>query len=150
MKPLIALVLLAASLALAPRAQARTCAFTIGSNDQMRFDTSVLKVAADCTDVVLTLRHAGTLPAKAMGHNWVLTRTADMQAVAMDGMRARLEDDYLAPGDKRVIAHTKVIGGGQTASVRFSTKALQKGGAYSFFCSFPGHFGLMRGTLSFG
>lgn len=150
MKKPIAFVLLAAGLFAAPHAFARSCAFTVSSNDQMRFDTAVMKVGADCTEVVLTLRHTGTLAAKAMGHNWVLTRTADMQAVAMDGMRARLEDDYLPPGDKRVIAHTKVIGGGQSASVRFSTKALQKGGAYSFFCSFPGHFGLMRGTLSFG
>ncbi len=150
MKSLVALVLLVAGLMAAPHALARSCAFSVGSNDQMRFDTSTMKVAADCTEVVVTLRHTGTLAAKVMGHNWVLTRTPDMQAVAMDGMRARFEDDYLAPGDKRVIAHTQLIGGGQVASVRFSTKGLQKGGAYSFFCSFPGHFGLMRGTLSFG
>ena len=68
----------------------------------------------------------------------------------MAGMRARFEDDYLPTGDARVIAHTKIIGGGQSTTVRFSTKSLQKGAAYSFFCSFPGHFGLMRGTLSFG
>lgn len=149
MKSALALFLLAAGLVAAPHAFARSCAFTVGSNDQMRFDTGALKVGGDCTEVVLTLRHTGALSARAMGHNWVLTRTADMQAVAMDGMRARFEDGYLPPGDKRVIAHTPLIGGGQSATVRFSTRLLQKGAAYSFFCSFPGHFGLMRGTLSF-
>ncbi|MDG2526838.1 azurin [Stenotrophomonas sp. HITSZ_GD] len=150
MKFPLALVLCLAGLGAASQASARSCAFTVNSNDQMRFDTAALKVAADCTEVVLTLRHTGTLAARAMGHNWVLTRSADMQAVAMAGMRARLEDDYVPPNDPRVIAHTKVIGGGQVATVRFSTRLLQKGGAYSFFCSFPGHFALMRGTLSFG
>lgn len=147
--PFTLLVLLMGA-GLAPDALARACAFTVNSNDQMRFDTATLKVAADCSEVVLTLRHTGTLSARAMGHNWVLTRDGDMQAVAMDGMRARFEDDYVRPGDPRVIAHTRVIGGGQSATVRFPTKLLRKGMAYRYFCSFPGHFGLMRGTLSFG
>jgi len=150
MKSSILLAVLAAGLLAAPSAFARSCAFTVNSNDQMRFDTAAMKVAADCSEVVLTLRHTGTFSAKAMGHNWVLTRSSDMQAVAMDGMRARFEDDFVQPNDKRVIAHTRVIGGGQVATVRFPTQRLQKGVPYSFFCSFPGHFGLMRGTLSFG
>lgn len=148
MKTLPILILLTATIA--PAASARTCTFTINSNDQMRFDTTAINVAPDCTEAVVTLHHTGTLSAKAMGHNWVLTRSADLQPVAMAGMRARFEDDYLPPGDPRVIAHTKLIGGGQTTSVRFSTRLLSKGQAYSFFCSFPGHFALMRGTLSFG
>ena len=32
--------------------------------------------------------------------------------VANAGMSAGLDKNYVAPGDKRVIAHTKVIGGG--------------------------------------
>jgi len=43
-----------------------------------------------------------------------------------------------------------VIGGGETARVRFSTKGLQKGGDYTFFCSFPGHFAMMKGSFVFG
>jgi len=150
MKFHFALLALAAGLCLAQPAFARSCAYTVTSNDQMRFDTAALKVAPDCSEVALTLRHAGSLSAKAMGHNWVLTRAGDMQGVAMDGMRARSEDGYLQPGDKRVIAHTALIGGGQSSTVRFPTRLLHKGAAYAFFCSFPGHFGLMRGTLSFG
>ena len=144
------LVLLVAGLLAAPLASARSCAFSVNGNDQMRFDTPAMKVAPDCTEVVVTLHHIGKLSARAMGHNWVLTRADDMQGVAMDGMRARFEDGYLQPGDKRVIAHTALIGGGQSSTIRFPTKLLQKGTPYAFFCSFPGHFGLMRGTLSFG
>ena len=56
----------------------------------------------------------------------------------------------MSPGDARVIAHTKIIGGGQTTSVTFPTSKLKKGEAYTFFCSFPGHWSIMKGAFKFG
>lgn len=146
---LLAPVLLA-GLMLAPAAHARVCAISLDSTDQMSFSQKQINVAADCSQVKLTLRHTGKLAATAMGHNWVLTRTTDYQPVAMAGMRMRLADSYLPKGDPRVLAHTSVIGGGQTTSVTFSTAKLTKGGDYTFFCSFPGHFAMMKGKLVFG
>jgi azurin len=49
-----------------------------------------------------------------------------------------------------VIANTKVIGGGQTTSVKFATSALKAGESYTFFCSFPGHSAIMKGAFKFG
>lgn len=134
----------------APAAWAKTCAVTITANDQMKFDRSQINVAADCSTVSLTLKNAGTMAATVMGHNWVLTRTADFQPVANAGLRASIADDYLPKGDARVIAHTKIIGGGQSATIVFPTSALSKGGDYTFFCSFPGHWALMKGKFVFG
>lgn len=139
-----------AAMVLAPAAMARVCAVSIDSTDRMTFSRSEIAVAADCTEVALTLRHTGTLAATAMGHNWVLTRTADYQPVAMAGMRGTLADSYLPKNDARVLAKTKVIGGGESTTVRFSTRGLQKGGAYTYFCSFPGHFAMMKGRFTFG
>jgi azurin len=99
----------------------KVCKLEISGNDQMQYDKKELVVAPDCTQVELTLKHTGKLPAQAMGHNWVLTKTADAKAVAADGMTAGLPNDYLKKGDTRVIAHTKVVGGGQTTSVTFPT-----------------------------
>ncbi len=130
--------------------QARTCALTISSSDQMQFDQAELKVAADCTAVELTLKHSGTLPATAMGHNWVLTDTAAMRSVALAGMNAGAASGYVKPGDERVIAATPVIGGGGSTRISFSTAKLAKGGDYSFFCSFPGHWSIMKGKLVYG
>jgi len=138
------------ALMLAPSAMARVCAVSIDSTDQMSFNQKEIKVGADCSQVKLTLRHTGKLAATAMGHNWVLTRTPDYQPVAMAGMRTSLADSYLPKGDARVLAHTAVIGGGQTTSVTFSTAKLAKGGDYTFFCSFPGHFAMMKGRFLFG
>lgn len=133
-----------------PAAMARVCAVNIDSTDQMTFSRSEIAVAGDCTEVALTLRHTGRLAATAMGHNWVLTRSSDYQPVAMLGMRGTLADSYLPKNDARVLAYTKVIGGGQSTTVRFSTRGLQKGGAYTYFCSFPGHFAMMKGRFTFG
>ncbi len=136
-------LLFAADLALA----AKTCTLPVEGNDLLKFNVSELKVAGDCTEVEVVLKHVGKLPVEAMGHNWVLTKTADFMAVANAGVSAGLANDYLPPGDKRVIAHTKMIGGGQTTSIKFPTSKLTKGGDYTFFCSFPGHYGLMKGKF---
>jgi len=128
----------------------KVCTVEISGTDQMQFDKKEIAVAADCTEVEVTLKHAGKLPAQAMGHNWVLAKTSDMAAVASEGMGAGLPGDYLKKGDPRVLAHTKVIGGGQTTSVKFPTSVLKKGEAYSFFCTFPGHSTMMKGAFKFG
>ncbi|MDT4872980.1 Azurin [compost metagenome] len=82
-----------------------------------------------------------------MGHNWVLTTAADMQGAVTDGMAAGLDKNYVKDGDTRVIAHTKIIGSGEKDSVTFDVAKLKAGEQYAFFCSFPGHSAMMKGTL---
>jgi azurin len=128
----------------------KECKLEITGNDAMQYDKKELAVAADCTQVALTLKHAGKLPSTAMGHNWVLTKEADAGAVASAGLSAGPKNNYVAPDEKRVIAHTKVVGGGESDTVTFSTSALKKGEAYSYECTFPGHSTIMKGKLKFG
>jgi azurin len=149
---LVAAALLApqALLLSSPAAAADACRLEITGNDQMQYDKKELDVPATCKEVTLTIHHSGQLPAAAMGHNWVLVSTPDLSAVANAGMGAGLVSDYVPSGDKRVLAHTKVVAGGQSASVTFPTAALQPGGDYSYLCTFPGHNALMRGKFKFG
>jgi azurin len=128
----------------------KVCKVEITGTDSMQFDKKEISIAADCTSVELTLKHSGKLPAQAMGHNWVLSKTADMQGVVNDGMGASFAANHIKAGDARVIAHTKIVGGGQSDVVTFPTAALKKGEAYSFFCTFPGHSALMKGAFKFG
>jgi azurin len=151
MRPAAAAVALLAALAVPRFAHAvDPCQLEISGNDQMQYDTQTLTVPASCTQVTLTLHHTGKLPREAMGHNWVLVTAADFNAVANFGTSAGLANDYVQPGDKRVLAHTKTIGGGQTTSVTFPTSALKAGGDYRYLCTFPGHNALMRGAFKFG
>ncbi|HTY94213.1 MAG TPA: azurin [Steroidobacteraceae bacterium] len=150
---LAALAIAAASLAggtHAVFAADKVCTLQIAGNDAMQYDQKELDVASDCTQVTLTLTHTGKLPAAAMGHNWVLVKTADLTAVANAGMSAGLANNYLTPNDPRVIANTRIVGGGESATVTFPTSRLTKGGDYSFMCTFPGHYVIMKGVLKFG
>ncbi len=134
----------------APAAAAdKVCKLEIAGNDQMQYDKKDLSVAADCTQVQLTLKHTGTLPKEAMGHNWVLVKAADLTAVANAGMSAGPANNYIQAGDKRVIAHTKVVGGGQSDTITFPTTGLA-GQSLMYLCTFPGHNALMRGTFKVG
>ncbi|PND34453.1 azurin [Achromobacter sp. HZ01] len=142
-KATLAIVLSAASLP----ALAAQCEATIEGNDAMQFNLKEMVVDKSCKQFTVTLKHVGKMPKVAMGHNWVLTKEADRQGVATDGMNAGAAQDYVKQGDSRVIAHTKVIGGGESDSVTFDVSKLTAGEAYAFFCSFPGHWAVMKGTL---
>lgn len=126
----------------------KVCDVKIEGTDAMQFSAKELTVAKDCTDVKLTLKHAGKLPKTAMGHNWVLAADSDMAALVGAGAQAGVASDYLPKDDKRVIAATKLVGGGEEASTTFKVSALKAGKAYKFFCTFPGHSAMMNGTFS--
>ena len=62
-------------------------------------------------------------------------------------MGAGFEHGYLPAGDARVIAATKVIGGGESVTITLEMSKLAPGGDYSFFCSYPGHSPMMHGRF---
>lgn len=129
---------------------AAQCEVTVESNDAMQFNTKEIVVDKSCKEFKVTLKHVGKLPKASMGHNWVLTKDTDFQATAQQGMSAGVANDYVKVGDERVIAHTKLIGGGESDSVTFDVSKLAAGQNYTFFCSFPGHWSIMKGSLKLG
>ncbi|MHC8409280.1 azurin [Pseudomonas sp. Hz4] len=126
---------------------AAECKVTVDSTDQMSFDTKEISIDKSCKTFTVELKHSGNLPKNVMGHNWVLSKEADMQPIATAGLAAGIEKSYLPEGDARVIAHTKIIGAKETDSVTFDVSKLDAGEKYGFFCSFPGHISMMKGTV---
>ena len=127
---------------------ASNCALTIDALDAMRYSTNELTISRSCTSATLTLRHVGRLPKNVMGHNWVLLETGDLQAVTSASLAAGAANDYFADPQSKVIAHTALIGGGETApTITFDASQLTAGGDYSYVCTFPGHNVLMKGKL---
>ena len=145
MRTIFAIVALAGWF-LSGSAYAQDCNQTIEGNDLLQYSTSEIRVSASCAEVTITLRHVGQLPANAMGHNWVLSATADAESVVAAGSSAGAPG-YLPDGDPRILAATDMIGGGEESSVTFDISALEAGGDYLFFCTFPGHFALMKGQF---
>ena len=126
---------------------APNCTIALEGSDQMQFNLKTVSVSASCTSISIELVHTGKLPVTAMGHNVVISKTADMASVASAGMKAGAAADYVPKDNASVIASTSMIGGGGKTSTTFAGSKLTAGGDYSFFCSFPGHSALMKGTV---
>ena len=131
-----------------PAATVSNCSTEIEANDAMQYNVGSITVPSSCANFKITLKHTGKLPVASMGHDVVITKQSDMQAVDRESATAGLDNGYIKAGDSRIIAHTKLIGGGQTASVSFPVSKIKSGGPYVFFCSFPGHSASMHGTIS--
>ena len=117
---------------------------TIEGNDQMQFDKKTLEVMEGQT-VKLTLKHSGQMNVKAMGHNWVLLKNGMDKAEFATKSIGAVNDEYIAPDyADQVIAHTKMLGGGESDTIEFVAPAA---GTYDFLCSFPGHYALMNGQF---
>lgn len=126
---------------------AAECKVDVDSTDQMSFSTKEIVIDKSCKTFTVNLGHSGSLAKNVMGHNWVLSKEADMQGIAADGMSVGVDKNYLKDGDTRIIAHTKVIGAGEKDSVTFDVSRLAAGQSYGFFCSFPGHIAMMKGAV---
>lgn len=116
----------------------------IEGNDQMQFNTNELKAVAG-KPIKLTLKHVGKIPKEAMGHNLVILQEGtDQSAFALKANDAKATD-YIPESEKAsIIAHTKLLGGGEEDTIEFT---IDKKGSYPFICSFPGHVAMMKGTL---
>ena len=124
------------------------CEAVIVSDDAMKFDPKEIKVKSSCKQYKITLKHEGKMPKSAMGHNVVLSKSADKDGVLADGQTAGEANNYVKAGDERVVAHTKLLNGGEQDSVTFDVSKLAKGEAYEYYCSFPGHYATMNGKLT--
>jgi azurin len=143
----VSLLALAGVFALASSASAAAAPreVTITSNDAMQYNLK--EIAAKPGETIrLTLKHIGKLPKTAMGHNWVLVKPmtpAEFNAFAMSCVTKA--PVYLPDDRSAVLAHTKIIGGGESDTIEFTVPATA--GDYPFLCTFPGHYAMMKGVL---
>jgi azurin len=66
----------------------------------------------------------------------------DVTKFAMAAGQSR-DTDFIVE-DGSIIAHTKIVGGGESDTIEFDAPAI---GVYDFICSFPGHFSMMKGKF---
>ena len=122
------------------------CSIELTGNDAMQFSTKQIVVPASCNDFTIHLKNAGKMPKAAMGHNVVVAKTSDLNGVIADGLRAGVGQDFVKTGDVRVLGKTKLLGAGESASVKLNVAKL-KAAPHSYVCTFPGHSGMMRGKI---
>jgi azurin len=120
-------------------------AIVIEATDMLQFSNTAFTVKAG-TEVTVTLKNVGTMAKEMGGHNFVvLAAGADVQAFGVAAAGAA--DTGYIPADMAdwVIANTEILGPGEEATITFTAP---EAGTYEFVCSFPGHFGTMRGVMT--
>ena len=119
----------------------------VQADDKMRFDLTAFEVKPG-QKVTVTVKNVGTTPKFSMGHNFVLLdRSVNEQNVTkfLDAASTEASHDYVPQGDKKVLAHSKLLGPNETDTVTFNAPYVP--GDYLYVCSFPGHYS--QGTKGF-
>ncbi len=121
---------------------------TIQADDKMRYDVTAFDVAPG-QKLSVTIRNVGTTPKYSMGHNFVLLdrtiNTGNVQSAFLDKASTEALHDYVPPDAKEVLAHSKLLGPGESEVVTFNAPYVP--GDYLYLCSFPGHYS--QGTKGF-
>lgn len=140
--PFTTLLLLASSLIVSANE------IVVSGNDTMQFDVKTFEVKAG-EPVTLTLKNTGKLPKIAMGHNLVVLKKG-ISAIAFGqkamGAGANATNPLPDSVKEDVLASTKLLGPGESDTVKFTAPA--EAGSYEYVCTFPGHFAMMRGTMT--
>jgi azurin len=132
----------AAPAAEAPAAEA-PAVITVTANDQMQFSTKAIEVAAG-KEAIIVLQNVGTMAKENMGHNLTVLKSGTVVADFGTKAMAAKATEYIPAGDSAVIAHTKLLGPGESDTLRVTLAA----GEYPYMCTFPGHFALMNGVIT--
>ncbi|HWK98632.1 MAG TPA: azurin [Parapedobacter sp.] len=117
---------------------------SLEGNDLMQYNNTLFRVKAGET-VTLHFKNAGEMPKESMGHNVVVLQPGtDLAAFGGEAIKA-VDAEYIpATFASSIIAHTKLLGPGETDDIEFT---LDGPGVYLFVCSFPGHYGVMQGKI---
>lgn len=139
------LLLTIAACSHAPQAPPKKVELT--ANDSIKFNITAFEVEHG-QKVTVTLTNVGKSPKVSMGHNFILIdKSTNWKKIDEDGS-TEASHDYIPEKDKnQIIAHTKLLGPGESDSVTFTAPYVA--GDYTFICSFPGHAAQgMRGTMT--
>lgn len=114
---------------------------TIQADDKMRYDVTAFD-ASPGQKIAVTIKNIGTTPKFSMGHNFVLLdriiNTGNIQSAFLDKASTEASHDYVPPGAKEVLAHSKLLGPAESEVVTFNAPYIP--GEYLYVCSFPGHY----------
>lgn len=113
----------------------------LGANmSEMRFNKKTITVPPH-TDITIALVNKST--DATMPHNFVIVDKGRGNDVGQAGMKHK-GNSYVKPNDALVLAYSPLAGIGETVYFSFTTP---ERGEYDFICSYPGHWGMMKGSF---
>jgi azurin len=114
------------------------------ANENMRFDKELFKIKTG-KKVWLIFKNTGAPSNTTMAHNVVILKQGTDIADFADAVHNAKSEQYVPSSvGSLVIAHTKLVNGGDSDKVDFT---ISQPGIYDYICSFPGHWGTMQGRI---
>jgi azurin len=114
------------------------------ANENMRFDKEMFKIKTG-KKISLIFKNTGAPSNTAMAHNVVILKKGTDIADFADAVHNAKTEQYVPSSvGSLVIAHTKLVSGGDSDEVDFT---ISQPGIYDYICSFPGHWGTMQGKI---
>lgn len=119
----------------APQVPPKTVEIT--ADDKMKYSLTEFDVSPG-QKVVVMLKNVGTSPKMSMGHNFIVLNKNVKWTKFVEDASTDAAHEYVPPAlAKDVLAHTKLLGPGESDSVTFTAPYVP--GPYDYVCSFPGH-----------
>lgn len=119
----------------------------LSADDRMVYSKTSFEVTSG-QKVSIVFKNTSDKGEKAMKHNVVLLKAGVPVISIAPKCNAAAATGYV-PTDKeskeKIVGHTKLVGGGQSATLNFVAGAP---GEYHYFCSSPGHFDKMHGKIT--
>ncbi|HSZ86283.1 MAG TPA: plastocyanin/azurin family copper-binding protein [Puia sp.] len=121
-----------------------TDSLKLEANENMRFDKELFRVKAG-KKICIILKNTSVKSPASMTHNVVVLKNGvDIADFADVAHKAKNEQYVPSSLNSLIIAHTKMVSGGESDTVAFT---MPQPGVYDFICSFPGHWGTMQGKI---
>ena len=108
--------------------------------NQMKYDVAEI-YAKSGSKLKVVFKNNATM--ETMKHNIVFIKNKNQ--VKEIGEKSAKETDYLVETHEGILAYTTMIGPGEITELIFDVPA--KKGKYPFICTYPGHYGVMKGIL---
>ena len=123
------------------------CKAQVIANTRMQYSTNVITIPMQCKSFKITLKYDGKLQKNIMGHNLVISQAEDMDVIVKQAITAGIKGEYIPTDRSQVIAATRLLSGGEEDTITIDTKVFKAQKNYTFYCTFPGHSGLMKGKI---
>jgi len=118
----------------------------IEGHNNLRFTVETIK-ASPGEKLKITMTTITDMDKSQMAHNWVLLKQGtDAMNFVTKGLQ-HTDNDFIDPAlEDKIIAHTDMVGGGETDSIVFTVP--EKKGTYEYICTFRAHYQAgMKGKL---
>lgn len=136
------------------------CSMLIFGTDRMQFVDSKdkmvreIKVPHSCKKFTFKFSYKGTMSSTIMGHNIIVTEESHRDVVSSNALKQGKKNNYLPDNSVNshvIAASTKTLGGGaqdfHKEDIIVTMSKVDPNKKYTYFCSFPGHSLMMKGSF---